>query len=143
MNISTIFNKRRWLTIVSLLVIVPLGILSKSYTGLMQWWFHGYAGAVLYEIFWCLFIFLLIPVKKSVKLIPIWVFFATCIIELIQLLQTPFLDAIRASFFGKWVLGSTFVWWDFPHYFLGSLLGWLWLRQIWRLGKAQRHEKAQ
>ncbi|MGB7441313.1 MAG: DUF2809 domain-containing protein [Coleofasciculaceae cyanobacterium] len=138
MSTSLIFSNRRWLTIISLLVVVPLGIFSKFYTGPLQWWFYGYGGAVLYEIFWCLFVFLLIPGKKAVKLIPLWVFIITCIIEFIQLLQTPFLQVLRASFLGKWLLGSTFVWWDFPHYFLGCLLGWFWLQQIWRLGKAKR-----
>jgi hypothetical protein len=36
---------------------------------------------------------------------------------------------------GKALLGTTFVWWDFPHYALGSFVGWLWIRCIARLSE--------
>lgn len=33
---------------------------------------------------------------------------------------------------------STFSWWDFPHYVLGCILGWLWLRQLQEIGYAKK-----
>lgn len=124
---------QRWLTILSLLIVTPLGFLSKLYTGPAQNWFNNYAGDILYEIFWCLFFFLLIPHRKAIRQIPIWVFFVTCMLEFLQLWHPPFLQQIRANFLGRTLLGTTFVWWDFPHYAIGCIIGWLWLQQIWRL----------
>ena len=43
------------LIIISLLIIIPLGLFSKVYTGVAQGWVNNYAGDILYEIFWCLF----------------------------------------------------------------------------------------
>ncbi|MEW6494714.1 MAG: DUF2809 domain-containing protein [Cyanobacteriota bacterium] len=123
---------QRLLTILSLLIVTPLGFLSKSYTGLGDEWVNGFSGDILYEIFWCLFIFLLIPNKKTVTLAPVWVFGITCTLEFLQLWKNPFLNALRATFIGRTLLGTTFVWWDFPHYLSGCLIAWLWLRQIWQ-----------
>ncbi|MFB2972419.1 DUF2809 domain-containing protein [Aerosakkonema sp. BLCC-F183] len=128
----------RQLTILSLIIVTPLGFLSKYYKGPGDWWFNDYGGGVLYEIFWCLFVFLLIPNRQGVVKIPIWVFIVTCILEILQLWHPPFLQAIRAQLWGKWLLGTTFVWWDFPHYAIGCSIGWLWLRQLWRLHVAKK-----
>ncbi|MCA1992128.1 MAG: DUF2809 domain-containing protein [Coleofasciculus sp. S288] len=125
-------TKLQLLTSVSLLIVTPLGILSKFYYGPAQVWVNDYSGDILYEIFWCLFFFLLIPTRKAITQIPLWVFAVTCVLEILQLWKSPFLEAIRATFIGRTLLGTTFVWWDFPHYAVGSLLGWLWLLQIWR-----------
>lgn len=35
-----------------------------------------------------------------------------------------------ASTLGRTLIGTTFSLWDFPHYVLGCVLGWLWLRQL-------------
>lgn len=128
----------RWLTILSLIIVTPLGFLSKFYQGPLDWWFNDYGGGVLYEIFWCLFVFLLIPKRQAVIKIPIWVFIVTCILEILQLWHPPFLQQIRATFWGRMFLGTTFVWWDFPHYVIGCLIGWLWLKQIWKLSENKR-----
>ncbi|HEY9600162.1 MAG TPA: DUF2809 domain-containing protein [Allocoleopsis sp.] len=132
-------RNQRLLILLSLLVITPLGFLSKSYTGIEQEWINDYSGDILYEVFWCLFFFLLIPTRKAIAQIPIWVFAVTCALEFLQLWKPPFLEAIRATFIGRTLLGTTFAWWDFPHYAVGCCIGWLWLRQIWRLSKRSRH----
>ena len=122
---------RRLLIIISLLIITPLGLLSKAYTGAGQWWVNDYAGDILYEIFWCLFFFWFFPSKKATVTIPLWVFSITCAIEICQLWYGFVPESIRSSLMWKLLLGSSFVWWDFPHYAIGSFLGWLWLRIIW------------
>lgn len=134
----------RLLTILSLIIVTPLGFLSKFYKGPLDWWFNDYGGGVLYEIFWCLFVFMLIPKRQAVIKIPIWVFIVTCILEILQLWQPLFLQQIRATFWGRMFLGTTFVWWDFPHYVIGCLIGWLWLQKIRKLSEnpRKRYEKA-
>jgi hypothetical protein len=119
-------------TILSLLIVVPLGLLSKKYIGPAHEWVNDYLGDVLYEVFWCLFIFLLIPTRKALRQIPVWVFGVTCAIEFLQLWNQPALNSFRYTLLGKLLLGSSFDWLDFPHYVLGSIIGWLWLRQIAR-----------
>lgn len=135
LKISTI----RLLTMFSLLIITPLGFLSKAYYGPLKEWVNDSGGDILYEIFWCLFFFLLLPNRKAINTIPLWVFAVTCIIEFLQLWETPLLDAIRATFIGRTLLGTTFVLWDFPHYALGCIIGWLWLLQLWRFRKHSLH----
>lgn len=62
----------------SLLIVTPLGFLSKFYTGPARQWVNHYAGDVLYEIFWCLVIFWFIPKKKAIATISVWVFSLAC-----------------------------------------------------------------
>jgi hypothetical protein len=128
--LNKLINKRRILILLSLLVITPLGLLSKQYSGFAQEWVNDYSGDILYEIFWCLLIFWFIPKKKAISPIAFWVFLVTCIIEICQLWYGSIPQSIRSSLIWRLLLGSTFVWWDFPHYALGSFFGWLWLRLI-------------
>jgi hypothetical protein len=112
--------------LISILIIVPLGYVVR---------FHGAApeslidlfGSVAYEIFWILLVALLFP-----KASPLWtavgVCLATCVIEFLQLWHPPFLEAMRATLPGRLVLGNNFAWSDFFSYFIGSFLGWVWMR---------------
>ena len=133
---------RRALILLSLLIITPVGLLSKAYTGVGQEWVRDYSGDVLYEIFWCLVAFWFVrPVKdldrlrKLTSKIALWVFIVTCAIEVSQLWFYLVPVAIRTSFVWRMLLGSGFAWWDFPHYALGSLIGW-WL--IYQIGNVDR-----
>ena len=121
------YNKR---VILSLLVVTPFGFAFKLYTGPGDWWFNNYGAGVLYEIFWILLAFLFFHSRRSANLIPIYVFVITSILEFLQLWHPPLLEIIRSSFLGSALLGSTFVWWDFPHYVFGCLIGWLWIRVL-------------
>ena len=129
-------SDRRLLIFISLLIITPIGILSKKYTGIAQEWVHDYSGDILYEIFWCLVVFWFISQAKLTSQrkintqevqIAFWVFTITCAIEISQLWFELVPIAIRSSLIWKLLLGSAFAWWDFPHYALGSCLGWLWM----------------
>jgi hypothetical protein len=129
---------RRILILLSLLLIIPLGIFSKAYTGLGQEWVKDYSGDVLYEIFWCLLIFWFTPPSQDLtKLgkIALWVFAITCIIEVSQLWFYLVPVTIRSTFIWRMLLGNGFDWWDFPHYALGGLLGWKIIEQIARIGQ--------
>jgi hypothetical protein len=128
---------RRFLAFVSLLVITPLGLWTKFYQGIGHTWFNNYGGAILYEIFWCLFFFLIWPQRKMLGRIAIAVFVVTCILEGLQLWQNPTLVAIRSTFIGRMLLGTTFVWWDFLYYLIGCVAGWLWLKLIWNSSQRQ------
>lgn len=122
--------KQRLLIIISIIIVVPLGLYSKYYQGLGSEWVNNYGAAIWYEVFWCLFAFYFFYQEKFISLIPIYVFILTCFIEILQLWNLPLLALIRSHVLGKLLLGKTFSWWDFPHYVLGCLLAWFWLRTI-------------
>jgi hypothetical protein len=115
---------------ISLLIVIAMGFLFKFYSGFAHQWFNNYAAAIFYEIFWCLFVFLLVRNRKAVMQIPLWVFGITCILEFLQLWHPLILEQFRATFVGRLLIGTTFSWWDFVYYGVGCFLGWFWLRQL-------------
>ncbi|MDM3845524.1 MAG: DUF2809 domain-containing protein [Aphanizomenon gracile PMC644.10] len=116
------------LIIISTLIVIAMGFFFKYYRGIGHEWLNNYGAAIFYEIFSCLFAFGFFRSKKAVIQIPIWVFILTCIVEFLQLWHPPLLEAIRA----------TFAWWDFPHYLLGSILGWLCLEKLREIDHAKK-----
>ena len=120
---------RRYI-IFSLIFVTPLGFLFKFYSGPGQWWFNDYGAGVLYEIFWILVVFFFIPTKKSANRIPFWVFTITSALEILQLYHPWLLEKIRSYFLGAALIGTTFTWWDFPHYAIGCVIGWLLTRRM-------------
>ncbi|MBD2200913.1 MULTISPECIES: ribosomal maturation YjgA family protein [Calothrix] len=126
-----IIRNIRWRTILSLAVVLPIGLLYSHYRHSV-WWLNQEVGGIFYEIFWCLLAFLFIPTRKAVWQIPLWVLVITCLLEFLQLWQPPFLVWVRSFWWGKMLIASVFTWADFPYYFVGSGLGWLWLKLIVR-----------
>jgi hypothetical protein len=113
-----------------LLLVTPLGFLFKFYSGPGQWWFNDYGAGVLYEIFWILLVFFFFPNKRSANWIPVCVFIITGALEFLQLSHPWFLEEIRSYFLGRALIGTTFTWWDFPHYGIGCVIGWLAIRKM-------------
>jgi len=119
---------RNW-ALVSLIIIVPIGFYSKFYRGPAAAWVNDSLGGVFYEIFWCLLILLFLP-KVKPWIIALCVLVVTCILEFMQLWHPPFLEILRSNFMGRTLLGTTFTWTDFPYYFLGSGIGWFWIKHL-------------
>jgi len=123
---------RHWKAfLLSFAILIPVGFYTKHFHSASAPWIRASLGGVFYEIFWCLLAGLLLPKTKSAN-IAAWVLAATCAIEFLQLWHPPALEAARATFVGATILGSSFDWGDFPYYFIGSALGWLWLYWIRR-----------
>jgi len=120
-------------SIFALLAVIPAGFLSKFYSGPAQWWFNNYGAGLLYEVFWILVVFLFIPKKRYIRKIPVYVFVITCTLEVLQLWQPWFLQKLRSYFLGKALIGTSFVWCDFPHYVIGCVIGWLLIKSIHKL----------
>jgi Protein of unknown function (DUF2809) len=130
------FTKICWRTIISLAIVLLIGLLYSHYRHYI-WWLNQEVGGIPYEIFWCLFAFLFIPTRRAVWQIPLWVLVITCLVEFLQLWHPPFLNLVRSFWWGRMLIGTAFTWADFPYYFIGSGLGWLWLRLIARGVKLQ------
>ena len=119
-------QKRRYLSILLLVVIIPLGFLTKFYHGPAESWTHHYAGDIFYPMFWMYLVLFFFP-RLSVLCVGIAVFVFSTIIELTQLLSWPVLEYFRQSFLGRTVFGVSFSWTDIAYYALGCVLGWcLW-----------------
>jgi len=131
MMIKKFIVKRKW-TIISLLIIIPLGFYTKFYSGPYSDWINNSLGGVLYVIFWSLVIFLFAPKINPLK-ISVAVFVATCLLEFLQLWRPAFLEFIRSYFIGRTILGSSFSLPDFLYYFAGFLLSVLILRWLNRI----------
>jgi hypothetical protein len=127
---TTNARRRALLLLISLAIITPLGFYAKrGYHGPAAEWVRDSFGGSLYVILWCLVFAMLLPRVRPSR-IAIGVLIATCILEFMQLWHTPLLQWLRSFFIGRTILGSYFDWSDFPYYFLGSALGWLWLRAL-------------
>ena len=114
---------------VAIPITVAVGLGSKFYSGPGADWANNSLGGVFYEVFWQLAVLFCLP-RVSIRRIALGVFIATCGLEFLQLWQAPFLEALRANFFARTVLGSTFAWSDFPYYVIGSVLGWALLTRL-------------
>jgi hypothetical protein len=126
-------SKKRIGTLISLLIVVPVGFYSKFYAGPAASWVNNSLSGVFYEIFWCLLILLFWGEGKP-WIIATSVLAATSVLEFLQLWHPPFLEFMRSYFIGRAVLGTSFAWSDFPYYFLGCGIGWLWLRRLQKAG---------
>lgn len=115
----------------SLLVLIPLGIGTKFYGGPAAGWVHGHAGGVLYVIFWTVVVVLAVP-SLSPWTVAGGVFIVTCGLEFLQLWSPSGLEAIRDTFFGHALLGSTFGRWDLLHYAIGAVCGGLFVQEVSR-----------
>jgi hypothetical protein len=123
-------SRTRKYIVLALLVVTPAGFLFKFYSGPAQWWFNNYGAGLLYEIFWILIGFFFLPKKELANKIPLWVLIGTSILEVLQLWHPWYLEKTRSYFLGRALIGTSFTWWDFPHYVVGCLLGWLVVKLI-------------
>jgi hypothetical protein len=123
-------RRQQLLILISLIIVTLIGIGSKFYQGWRQEWINNQTAGIWYEIFWCLLFFLWFPSHKNRYRIPIIVLIVTCLLEFLQLWHPPILDYFRSYLIGKFLLGTTFSWGDFPYYVIGCLLGGILLRMI-------------
>ncbi len=135
-EVMTTHRMTRIFSALGLVLVIPLGLVSKVYSGWGSAWVEGYLGDILFEMAWIFFIACLWP-RVSAKHLSLWVFGLTSGVEVLQLWQPPWLQAIRATLAGKLLLGSTFVWGDFFYYALGCLLGWMALEVFQSRGRSR------
>lgn len=122
-------NRYRFIIFLTIIIIIPLGLISKFYKGPLDQWLNNYSGGIFYEIFWILLVILINP-KIPPSIATTWVFIITAILEFLQLWHPPLLEAIRATLIGRLLIGTTFDWWDFIHYILGCAIAWLCLKTL-------------
>jgi hypothetical protein len=119
-------------TILSLIVLVVAGFLSKFYEGPFQVWANNSLAGLFYVVFWCVLASLLLSRVHPLKIV-IGVLVVTCFLECLQLWHPPLLESLRRPFLGRALLGTSFVWSDFPYYLIGSAIGWVWVVWLQRI----------
>jgi hypothetical protein len=119
-------------TILSLIVLVVAGFLSKFYEGPLQDWANNSLAGLFYVVFWCVLASLFLPRAHPLKIVA-GVLVVTCFLECLQLWNPPLLENLRRPFLGRALLGTSFVWSDFPYYFAGSAIGWVWITWLRRI----------
>ena len=99
---------------------------------LPEWWrLNG--GGIPYVLFWIFLWFTAFPKPKWILPICVSVTLFTCGLEILQLWSPEPLAQFRRTRFGAALMGSTFVWEDFPPYFIGGLIGYAVTHAISRL----------
>lgn len=126
-----IILKRKW-TILAIIIIVPIGFLTKFYSGPVHTWVNNSLGGILYIIFWSLLLFFIIPDVKPIK-ITFYVFIGTCFLEFLQLWHPRILELIRSNFIGRTILGTSFSLLDLFHYVVGLVLSLILLKYLNRI----------
>jgi Protein of unknown function (DUF2809) len=105
-----------------LLLAGGLGCATIFYRGPGSAWTSDHLGGFFYVLAWIFLILTLFPMWSPGK-VALGVLIGTCGLEFMQLWNPEPLQAVRSTFLGHVVLGSTFSWTDFPWYGLGALAG--------------------
>jgi hypothetical protein len=107
--------------VVAALTVIPLGLLTRTNLPLPAL-VVTYGGDTLYATLIYLLVALVWLRQPTwrLSLIALTICFA---VEVSQLIQTPWLDALRATLPGRLVLGASFLWSDLACYGAGVLLG--------------------
>ena len=120
-SIITRMLKKRSVLLLLILIITPIGFATKFYSGPAAGWVNNSFGGMLYIVFWCLIARAIFP-KANSAILASSVFWATTIIEFLQLWHPPSLEWARGFFIGRTFLGNSFSWTDILHYAIASLI---------------------
>ena len=115
-------RRKRFIYFLAGCIIVPLGLASRHYASSLPWIVSEYGGDTL----WALMVFI-----TTAFIAPGWpssrvacAALAISIgVEISQLYQAPWIDAVRRTTLGGLILGYGFLWSDFACYCVGVLLG--------------------
>ena len=107
---------------IGLAVVVVFGLASRRYPFLFPSFLGKYPGDAL----WALMAFLgwaLMKPRGATLRLAVLAWATSCLVEVSQLYQAPWINAIRATTLGHLVLGSTFSWLDIAAYTVGVSVG--------------------
>lgn len=106
------------------MVFVALGLGSRRFGEVLPGWVAAYAGDTLWGVMWFVAAVVIVPharpsVWAAVSLAWTWG------IEISQLYQSPWIDAVRRTLVGRYLLGNTFLWSDMVCCAVGVALAWV------------------
>ena len=112
------------------LTSVALCLLYARFRDRLPPWWESHGGGIPYVMFWIALFFTMFPKTSWILRICVAAITATCCLEFAQLVNPEPLASFRKTKFGAALLGTTFVWNDFPPYFIGGIIGWVILHCI-------------
>jgi hypothetical protein len=115
-------RNRIWLAL-AVLVVIGAGLASRKFPSLLPA-FGSQTGDALWALMVFLGIAFLRPAMSGARVACTALAFSY-LIEIAQLYQAPWINAIRATTFGHLVLGTGFQWLDLLAYTLGIAFGYL------------------
>lgn len=120
--------KRQLILFLVIIVLMVTGYWLRFYAPIDLEW-RDRSGGVTYVVFWILVYALIRPAAPALP-VALTVLFITCCLEFLQRWHPAWLEAIRRTWPGRLVLGTTFEWSDFPPYFVGAAIGFLVMRLL-------------
>lgn len=118
--------RQRIIFLAALIVVGALGYWLR-FNAPVPAWLRDNSGGAAYVLFWILALAVVKP-AASARRLALLILAITCCLEFLQLWHPRPLEAMRRTFVGRMILGTTFDWSDFPPYALGACLGWAALR---------------
>ena len=116
------FNSTTLTKLTLVIILIPIGLLTKAYSGIGSEFVSNHLGGVIYVIFFIVLASLLFPKASPIK-ISLIVLCITCLLEFSQLIQNDFLTSLRIHFLIRSLIGSVFNSCDFLFYFVSALIG--------------------
>jgi hypothetical protein len=110
--------RSRWVYAAAVLVTIGLGLGSRAIASALPWWLAKNAGDALYATMVFFGLALIVPRARTWRLAVAalaWCF----AVELAQLYQAPWIEAVRATLPGRLVLGQGFHAFDLVCYAIG------------------------
>jgi hypothetical protein len=123
-------RNRIWLAL-AVLVVIGVGLASRRFPAVFPAAFGSYTGDALWALMVFLGIAFLRPAMSGARVACAALVFSY-LIEIAQLYQAPWINAIRATTFGHLVLGTGFQWLDLLAYAIGIAMGLLCDTAFWR-----------
>lgn len=115
-------NRSRVIYGLMIVIVIGLGLASRSGSPLLPELVATYAGDILWALLVFLLLGFLIPSQQTAKIGAIALLFSFSI-EVSQLYHAPWIDAIRQTRLGGLVLGYGFLWSDLLSYSIGIFIG--------------------
>lgn len=111
----------RWRSFLMLLVVIALGLASRRFSNVLPGLLAESSGDALWTVALYLALAFIWPTAAPLRLVclAIGISFA---VETSQLISFAWLNRLREIPPVRWLLGTDFVWVDFPRYTVGGLL---------------------
>ena len=123
MNSTGLTDRRdRLFYVLMMLLVIGLGLASRSFSAILPDFIATYAGDTLWALLTFLLIGFLLPSQSTASAAIMALAFAF-FIEVSQLYQAPWINAIRQTLLGGLVLGYGFLWSDLLCYTVGVAIG--------------------
>lgn len=116
-------KKSRLIYLACFILIIPIGLSTRKYGYAIPHIVAKYGGDVLYATCWFFFLRMLLA-KPPLQRIALYAFIVCAAIELLELIQAPWMKKLQHTPPLGLILGYGFNWSDMVCYAIGTIIGW-------------------